>query len=150
MPSMAAGWSVVSDPGAVARIPPAHFRVAGSVMRGSAGAAKLPLPGAGCDPTDAWHPRPAAVSPARRLVAAVLWQALVDMALAPHRHGRTRRGDMADAGRWFASDDTAWPYSFVNLCGVLELEPAAVRAALRRDGGATALRALVDGRRART
>lgn len=37
-----------------------------------------------------------------------------------------------DAARaWVATDDWDWPFSFRNLCDILELDPAAVREALR-------------------
>jgi hypothetical protein len=33
---------------------------------------------------------------------------------------------------WFRSDDTRWPYSFVNVCDGLGLSPGAVRRTLSR------------------
>jgi hypothetical protein len=44
--------------------------------------------------------------------------------------GETRRQDVATAAAWVESTDVAWPLAFVNVCGVLDLDPAAVRAAL--------------------
>jgi len=75
--------------------------------------------------------------PERRLAAAVLLQALEDLT----RLGRGALGDGSPRDpslrvrpvlAWFASDDVAWPYSFVNVCAHLRLDPGAVRARLRR------------------
>jgi hypothetical protein len=35
-----------------------------------------------------------------------------------------------DVAHWFASDAFVWPFSFVNVCRALDLEPATVRATL--------------------
>ena len=37
-----------------------------------------------------------------------------------------------EAETWFFADDLEWPYSFVNICEVLHLEPTAIRRGLRR------------------
>jgi len=70
--------------------------------------------------------------PERRLMLAVLYEALID-------YERGMRGDLKDEPwvfrrvlAWFRSDDTRWPYSFVNVCEAVGLSPAAVRSALRR------------------
>ena len=39
-----------------------------------------------------------------------------------------------EAHAWIMSDDTAWSFSFVNLCDALGLDPGALRAGLRRWG----------------
>lgn len=80
--------------------------------------------------------------PERRLAAAVLMQAIEDLIrlghsaldAPPRRDPRVR---MRPVLSWFASDDVTWPYSFVNVCSHLRLEPAAVRACLRRYTRAT-------------
>lgn len=66
---------------------------------------------------------PASVVPERALMVAVLTDALscasaTDSALAAPAHA------------WITSDDRAWPYSFRNICEVLDLNPAVLRAAL--------------------
>jgi hypothetical protein len=70
--------------------------------------------------------------PERRLMVAVLREALAD-------YERGARGELAGEPRafrrvvaWFRSDDTRWPYSFVNVCDGLGLSPGAVRRTLRR------------------
>lgn len=47
-----------------------------------------------------------------------------------------------DAETWFESEDTAWPYSFANICQALGLEVTYVRAGLRRWRDAQRARAL--------
>jgi hypothetical protein len=37
-----------------------------------------------------------------------------------------------EAEEWFFADDERWPFSFINVCGVLGLDPAYVRKGLRR------------------
>ena len=64
-------------------------------------------------------------TPEVRLAAAVLAQAIADV--------RWRRPDGRDriranaALRWLRSDDGIWPYAFLRICEVLQLEPAWVR-----------------------
>jgi len=36
-----------------------------------------------------------------------------------------------EAELWFFSDETDWPFAFVNICNVLHLEPAYIRRGLR-------------------
>jgi hypothetical protein len=69
--------------------------------------------------------------PERRLMVAVLHEALID-------YERGVRGELMDEPwvfrrvvRWFRSDDTRWPCSFVNVCDALDLSPGAVRSTLR-------------------
>jgi hypothetical protein len=73
--------------------------------------------------------------PERRLAAAVLLQAIEDLArLGPPATDRTCSASyrrIRPLLAWFASDDVAWPYSFVNVCAHLRLDPGAVRARLR-------------------
>ena len=37
-----------------------------------------------------------------------------------------------DAREWITSDDQSWPFSFENICGVLNLDPGYLRAGLFR------------------
>src|SRR5262245_42072850 len=95
----------------------------------------------GGDPTDLPELAGPVSTGARRLVGAVVWQALVDVGVVAHATPKPL--ETVKAQIWFASDDVSWPYSFVNCCAVLGLEPAAVRAALvDRNGGRLALRLL--------
>jgi len=61
-----------------------------------------------------------------RLMAAVLEDAL-DM-LRKHPLLRPSSAD------WILADDQAWPFSFVNICAVLNLNADCVRSALREKG----------------
>jgi hypothetical protein len=73
-----------------------------------------------------WRVRHAGLpdSPEVRLAAAVLEQA-VDDPVRWRRRGKERC--TADAPGWFARTDRAWPFSFENLCELLELDADAVR-----------------------
>ena len=37
-----------------------------------------------------------------------------------------------EAEKWFFSDDTSWPFAFVNICSVLYLEPNYIRRGLKK------------------
>jgi hypothetical protein len=67
------------------------------------------------------------LDPERRLMLAVLQEAVAGYVT---RGQRSVRDNLAELERWFASDDTGWPYSFANLCDALGLERSAVRRAL--------------------
>jgi hypothetical protein len=68
-------------------------------------------------------------TPELSLAASVLAQAMADI--------RWRRGDgrdhiqVAAALRWVRIDDRSWPYSFLRVCELLQLEPAWVRGRIR-------------------
>jgi hypothetical protein len=70
-------------------------------------------------------------APEQRLMIAVLHDALdcVDK----YRFATSARGRRLfhEAKQWFFADDTKWPYSFECICGVLDLDPNAVRQRLR-------------------
>lgn len=70
--------------------------------------------------------RVAAVQPERRLLIAVLDEAIHNALRTPPRRVT------ADSWAWIGSDDTAWPFSFCNVCDALGLDAAAVRTALAR------------------
>jgi len=76
-----------------------------------------------------WH-RSRAISAERALILAVLWQAADD--LQKHRFARRRQQQRLymEAYDWVASEDQRWPYSFVNLCELLQLSPEALREGL--------------------
>jgi hypothetical protein len=56
-----------------------------------------------------------------------------------------------DAAEWIGSDDREWPFSYVNICELLDLHPDYVRSGLlswrasRQDGRAPARRRPADG-----
>jgi hypothetical protein len=70
------------------------------------------------------------VCPERKLAVAVFSQAAND--LRKFRHARRGAGYSlyADARNWITSNDRKWPYSFLNLCDVLNLAADAIRAEL--------------------
>jgi len=84
---------------------------------------------------DIWH-RSRAISADRALAIAVLEQAVFD--LNKYRYATRRRHQRMymEAYNWVASDDGAWPYSFVNLCDALDLTPEWLRPYLLDHAGA--------------
>lgn len=65
--------------------------------------------------------------PEGRLMARVLAEAKDDYLRYRGVCSLRARRRVAEVRAWFASDDTAWPFSFVNICHVLELDPEATR-----------------------
>jgi len=49
-------------------------------------------------------------------------------------HATTRAGQLLffRVEQWFDSDDTAWPFSFANICDVLHVDATRLRAVLAR------------------
>jgi hypothetical protein len=71
------------------------------------------------------------VSPERRLLRAVLEDGLhVIRRQAASPRLRARRV-FRETVAWLASDDVSWPFSFVNACHVLGIDPDWVRARMR-------------------
>jgi len=69
----------------------------------------------------------------RDLAAEILKQAAVDLR---RFHGATsaiERELYFDAHRWVTSDDCSWPFSFLNVCQLLNLAPEAAREELLGD-----------------
>ncbi len=68
----------------------------------------------------------------RRLMRAVLKDALA--VLFKYEATEDRRGQrlLAEAQHWLESDDADWPFSFVNVCDALGLEPSCVRERVAR------------------
>jgi len=63
----------------------------------------------------------------KELAAGILKQAAQDLR---RFHGATsalEREFYLDAHRWVTSDDCSWPFSFLNVCQVLNLAPETVR-----------------------
>jgi hypothetical protein len=63
----------------------------------------------------------------RDLAAGILEQATLDLR---RFHGATsglEREFYLDAYRWVISDDCSWPFSFLNVCQLLNLAPETVR-----------------------
>jgi hypothetical protein len=71
-------------------------------------------------------------SPEARLALAVLKDAVGVFMGAPEVSGRRAWRELREVEGWLASDDTAWPLSFVNVAALLGLDPDYVRVRLRR------------------
>jgi hypothetical protein len=66
-----------------------------------------------------------------RLVLAVLQDAIECYQKHLAAEDPKARELFEDAESWIASDDRSWPYSFVNICDLLNISPAYVREGLR-------------------
>jgi hypothetical protein len=73
-----------------------------------------------------------AVRPEVALMQAVLEEAMVCLQGHFGLMGRRGRRLAQEAEAWFLSEDAHWPFAFISICEVLNLEPTAVRAALLR------------------
>jgi hypothetical protein len=74
-------------------------------------------------------PQPIA-TPERRLLLAVLEEAVGTYQRYIMANDRRGHRLLADVDAWFACDDTQWPYSFVTICDALGLDPTYVRCGL--------------------
>jgi len=63
----------------------------------------------------------------RDLAAGILKQAALDLRRFHGRTSAVEREFYLDAHRWVISDDSSWPFSFLNVCQVLNLAPETVR-----------------------
>lgn len=66
-------------------------------------------------------------SPERELAAAVIGVTAHDLRTNRYARRGPRQRIYVRAYEWLTSEDREWPFSFVNLCDVLKLSPAAVR-----------------------
>lgn len=81
---------------------------------------------------DAARQRRKALQPERQLMLAVLDDAVSTFCKHLYDQYPRKRRVFAEVEEWFASDDTEWPYSFVNICQSLDLDISWVRS--RIDG----------------
>ncbi len=65
--------------------------------------------------------------PERRLMAAVLEEAIAALLAGATQANSERRAAAREAERWFASDARLGPFAFVTICDVLGLDPDGVR-----------------------
>jgi len=72
----------------------------------------------------------------RRLMRAVLKDALAILFKYDATEDRRGRRLLAEAQHWVESDDAQSTFSFVNVCGALGLDPSCVRKGLARCLGA--------------
>lgn len=64
------------------------------------------------------------------LMAAVLDAAISDFHLQFVKRGQRAQRLAREAEEWMFSDEAEWPFSFVNICAVLGLDPAYLRRGL--------------------
>jgi hypothetical protein len=69
----------------------------------------------------------------RELAAGVLKQAAQDLRRFHGEVSAIERELYLDAYRWVISDDFSWPFSFLNVCGLLNISPEDVRQELVSD-----------------
>jgi len=74
----------------------------------------------------------ASLQPEKRLMLAVLEDAVGTFQKYAVATGRRARRLFTESEEWFASDDTSWPYAFLPICQALGLEPEYVRRGLQR------------------
>jgi hypothetical protein len=63
----------------------------------------------------------------KELAAGILKQAAVDLRRFHGATSAVEREFYLDAHRWVISDDCSWPFSFLNVCQLLDLIPETVR-----------------------
>ena len=68
----------------------------------------------------------------KRLMLAVLTDAIDILLKGPGVNGPRRRDLYEETASWFAGEAPEWPYSFFNVCAVLDLDERAVRSAVGR------------------
>ena len=74
----------------------------------------------------------AARQPEKRLMLAVLEDGIATFQRTVSATTGAARREFDEVRTWLASDDTAWPYAFVNVCHVLGFDPDYLRAGLTR------------------
>ena len=78
-------------------------------------------------------PEPPTATPEKGLAAGVLKQAAYDLRRFLTATAGVKRELYLDAYTWITADDFSWPYSFVNVCKLLDLCPEVVRTELLAD-----------------
>ena len=63
----------------------------------------------------------------RELASGILKQAGLDLRRFHGATSAVEREFYLDAYRWVMSDDSSWPFSFLNVCQLLKLAPETVR-----------------------
>jgi hypothetical protein len=74
----------------------------------------------------------AGLQPEKRLMLAVLEDAVGTYQKYALARDRRAQALFVEAEAWFASDDTEWPYAFLNVCHALDIEVDYLRQGLRR------------------
>jgi hypothetical protein len=71
-------------------------------------------------------------SPEKRLLTAVLWNALLEFQDRVQAGAADDDLQFRELWNWFFDHDERWPFSFENLCGQLDLDAGCIRAKLAR------------------
>lgn len=72
------------------------------------------------------------LEPARRLMLAVLEDAVATLLGYGYARGGRRRQALDEVDRWLRSDAVDWPFAFLRVCDGLGLDPHYVRTGLER------------------
>jgi len=83
-------------------------------------------------PAQFFHLRGAGVQPEKRLMLAVLEDAVAAIHRHRLRHTARDRRLLAETEAWFASPDGHWPFAFERICEALGLDSDYIRAGLTR------------------
>jgi len=78
-------------------------------------------------------PEPPAATPEKGLAAGVLKQAAYDLRRFRAATTGVKRDLYVDAYSWITANDFSWPYSFVNICKLLDVCPEVIRMELLAD-----------------
>jgi hypothetical protein len=70
------------------------------------------------------------LSPERKLMVAVLEEALIDYQRGSSAHGNNGKERFTEAEAWILETDAEWIFSFVNCCEVLGIDPDYLRQGL--------------------
>ncbi len=84
-------------------------------------------------------PEPPAATPEKGLAAGVLKQAARDLRRFRVATNGVKRELYLDAYTWITANDFSWPYSFVNVCKLLEVSPEVVRTEIFDDASVSLL-----------
>jgi hypothetical protein len=71
-------------------------------------------------------------SPERRLMLAILEDAVLTVLKHSGKPGKRARRLVREVERWVALHDTSWIFSFESICSVLDIDAGAMRNSLRR------------------
>src|SRR5437667_10428431 len=84
-------------------------------------------------------PEPPAATPEKGLAAGVLKQAAHDLRRFRTATKGVKRELYLDAYTWITANDFSWPYSFVNVCKLLDVSPEVVRTEIFADASSRLL-----------
>jgi hypothetical protein len=79
-------------------------------------------------------------APEEGLAIGVLRQVVDDLRRFQNASGELERELYRDAYRWISENDFSWPYSFINICKLLDVPPEVLRTELLADAALSPLR----------